>query len=82
MTPQQIESKIESYAVFHLAALVTDVKNMNTAFDNEQYTSVGTQACQVAQSIFGSSDTMKPLLSSYISDASANVCDIITGVWA
>jgi len=26
LTPQQIESKIESYAVFNLAALVADVK--------------------------------------------------------
>jgi len=77
MTPQQIEREIESYAVFHFAALVTDVKNRNTAFDNEQYTSVGTQACQVAQSIFGSSDDMLAL----VGDANANVCAILTGVW-
>jgi len=52
MTPQQIESKIESYAVFHLAALVADVKQINTAFDNEQYTSVGQQVGAIAQEIF------------------------------
>jgi len=49
---QQIESKIESYAVFHLAALVTDVKNMNTEFDNEQFEQVGKAAGAVAQAIF------------------------------
>jgi len=49
---QQIESKIESYAVFHLAALVTDVKNMNTEFDNEQFEQVGKSAGAVAQAIF------------------------------
>jgi len=52
MTIQQIESKLESYAVFHLAALVADVKQINTAFDAEQFTSVGTQVGVIAQEIF------------------------------
>jgi len=56
LSPQQIEAKIEQYAVFHLSTLVADVKSMNTAFDSEQYASVGTQACKVAQAIFGGSD--------------------------
>jgi len=65
-------SKIESYAVFHLAALVADVKTMSTAFDNEQFTTVGTDACQVAQAIFTSTDLF---------DANTNVCDLLTGIW-
>jgi len=53
---------------------------MNSNFDSESFTAVGTQACQIAQAIFGSSEEM-PLARSYISDANANVCDIITGVF-
>jgi len=52
MTVQEIESKIESYAVFHLAALVADVQKMSTAFDAEQYESVGEQVGAVVQQIF------------------------------
>jgi len=35
-----------------LAALVADVKNMNTEFDNEQFEQVGKSAGVVAQEIF------------------------------
>jgi len=35
-----------------LAALITDVKNMNTEFDAEQYEQVGKSAGAVAQEIF------------------------------
>jgi len=52
MTIQQVEAKIESYAVFHLAALVADVQAMNTEFDNEQFESIGESAGKVAQQIF------------------------------
>jgi len=52
MTIQQIEAKLESYAVFHLAQLVQVVQTMNTAFDAEQYESVGEDAGKLCQQIF------------------------------
>jgi hypothetical protein len=78
MTPQQIEAKIASYAAFHLADLVNAVKQMNIAFKAGQYEGVGVDACKVAQQIFGSSALLQR---SYISDANANVCALITGVF-
>jgi len=38
--------------------LVADVKQMNTAFDGEQFTAVGTQAATIAQAIFGESSLL------------------------
>jgi len=52
LSTQQIVSKIESYAVFHLSTLVADVKTMNTEFDAEQYEQVGESIGTVAQAIF------------------------------
>jgi len=52
---------------------------MNTAFDAEQFTAVGTDACELAQAVFGDETLLNR---SYITDNNANVCDITTGVWA
>jgi len=52
MTVQQIEAKIESYAVFHLATLVADVQAMNTAFTAGNFEQVGADAGKVAQAVF------------------------------
>jgi len=78
LTPTQIETKVISYVTLHLATVVADVKTMNTAFDAEQFTAVGTDACELAQAVFGESQLLKR---SYIQDNSANVCDIATGIW-
>jgi len=55
LTPTQVVEKIVAYAALHLATLVADCKQMNTAFDASQFTTVGTEACLIAQAIFGDS---------------------------
>jgi len=78
MPTSEIIAKVTSYITLHLSTIVADVKTMNTAFGAGQFQAVGTDACQVAQAIFGSTWLVGR---SYISDASANVCDIATGIY-
>jgi len=48
MSNSQIEAKIIAYAALHVPTLVADCKTMYTAFDANQFTTVGVDACQVA----------------------------------
>jgi hypothetical protein len=72
LTAAQIESKIESYVVFHLAAAVAAIKQTQTDFNAGNYDQAGHDAGKLAQQVFPSS----------LTDANGDTCDLITGLYA
>jgi len=73
LSAAQIESKIESYVVFHLAAVVAQVKQTNTDFTAGNFDAAGHDAGKLAQSIFGGSMS--------VGDANADACALLNGVY-
>jgi len=55
LTESQIESKVESYAVFHLATLKSDVGQVNSDWQKSQFSAAGSEAGVLVQAIFGGS---------------------------
>jgi Zn finger protein HypA/HybF involved in hydrogenase expression/extradiol dioxygenase family protein len=75
LTPAQIQSKAESYILFHLAAVVAQVKQTQSDFNAGNFNTAGMDAGKLVQNIFGASSLKA------IEDANSNACALLDGVF-